>query len=579
MSGQATLVHNSEIAALLNKLADLLEIEGENEFRVRAYRNAARAVDGFPRSVADLVHEGSDLSELPGIGKSMAQKIEEFVKTGRLRQLDELERKFPGQLAEMMSLPSLGPKRVKALHEQLHIDTLDQLERAAREHKISRLPGLGEKTERKILDELQRKKGAEQRIRLIRAEEIAEPLVDYLKRIDGVKQVVVAGSYRRRKETVGDLDILATCKKGSPVMDRFVEYPEVETVISHGSTRSSVRLRSGLNVDLRVVAEVSYGAALHYFTGSKSHNIAVRQMGIKKGLKINEYGVFKGSRRVAGRTEEEVYAKVGLPYMEPELRESRGEIKAAQEGRLPKLITVEDLRGDLHCHTKATDGKFTIEEMAEAARQFGHEYIAITDHSKSLPVAKGLDEKQLAAQIRQIDRLAGKLQGIRVLKGIECDILEDGSLDLDDAILKELDVVVCSVHSRFTLSREKQTERILRAMDNPHFHILAHPTGRMIGKREPYDVDLERIMESARQRGCVLELSAQPERLDLSDVHARLAKEMGVKLAISTDAHRTADFRYLRYGVDQARRGWIEADDVVNTRSWEDLKQLLNIRQ
>jgi DNA polymerase (family 10) len=401
---------------LLNKLADLLEIEGENEFRVRAYRNAARAVDGFPRSVADLVHEHKDLSELPGIGKSMAQKIEEFVKTGRLRQLDELERKFPGQLAEMMSLPSLGPKRVKALYEQLHIDTLDQLERAARDHEISRLPGLGEKTERKILDELQRKKGVDERIRLIRAEEIAEPLVDYLKQIDGVKEVVVAGSYRRRRETVGDLDILATCKKSSPVMDRFVEYPEVETVISHGSTRSSVRLRSGLNVDLRVVAEVSYGAALHYFTGSKSHNIAVRQMGVKKGLKINEYGVFKGSRRVAGRTEEEV-------------------------------------------------------------------------------------------------------------------------------------------------------------------HILAHPTGRMIGKREPYDVDLERIMESARQRGCVLELSAQPERLDLSDVHARLAKEMGVKLAISTDAHRTADFRYLRYGVDQARRGWVEADDVVNTRSWEDLKRLLNTRR
>ncbi len=578
MSPQSILVHNSEIAAVLNKLGDLLEIEGENEFRVRAYRNAARAIDGHPRSIAGLIREGSDLSELPGIGKSMAQKIEEVVKTGRLQQLAELEQKLPGQLAEMMNLATLGPKRVKTLHTQLHIDSLDQLERAARQHEICQLPGLGEKTEQKILDELARKKGVEQRAWLIHAEEIAEPLVDYLKESEGVKQVVVAGSYRRRKETVGDLDILATCKKGSPVADRFVEYPEVEEVISHGSTRCSVRLRSGLNVDLRVVAEVSYGAALHYFTGSKAHNIAVRKLGVNKGLKINEYGVFKGQRRVAGRSEEEVYAKVGLPHIEPELREGRGEVEAAQEDRLPELITLDDLQGDLHCHTKATDGRYTIEEMAEAAREIGHNYIAITDHSKSLSVAQGLDEKRLAKQIREIDRLADKIRGIRVLKGIECDILEDGSLDLDDAILKELDVVVCSLHSKFKLSREKQTERVLRAMDNPNFHILAHPTGRMIGKREAYDIDLERVMKAARQRGCLLEVSAQPERLDLSDVHAKLAKEIGVRLAISTDAHRTSDFRYIRYGVEQARRGWIEADDVVNTRSWDDLKRLLKGR-
>jgi len=358
-------------------------------------------------------------------------------------------------------------------------------------------------------------------------------------------------------------------------MDRFVEYDEVGEVVSKGKTRSTVRLRSGVQVDLRVVAEVSYGAALHYFTGSKAHNIAVRKMGIERKFKINEYGVFRGEKRVAGRTEKEVYEKVDLPYIEPELREDRGELDAAGKGRLPNLITRDAIRGDLHCHTKATDGKYSLEDMAQAAKDRGYDYLAITEHSKRLTVTHGLDEKRLRGQMREIDKLNEKLSGIRLLKGIECDILEDGSLDLEDNVLSELDVVVCSIHSKFDLPAEKQTERAVRAMDNPYLNILAHPTGRMIGQRGPHELDVEQTLKAAKQRGCFLELNAQPERLDLKDTHCRLAKEMGVKLALSTDAHTTSSLDYIRYGIDQARRGWLEADDIVNTRSWRALKTLL----
>jgi len=568
-------VHNSDVTAVLSKLADLLEIEGANAFRVRAYRDAARTIDGLPRNVAEMVGGDGDLSELPGIGESMVEKIEEIVRTGKLEQLEKLEKKVPGELGELLTLPGLGPKRVKALHDELGIEGREGLAAAARDGKVRELEGLGQKTEEKILQELEKRRDGEKRLQLTDVEEVAETLVDYLRGVEGVKQAVIAGSYRRRKETVGDLDILVTCKRGSPVMDRFVEYDEVEQVVSHGSTRSTVRLRSDLQVDVRVVAEVSYGAALHYFTGSKAHNIACRKLGVGKKLKINEYGVFRGERRIAGRTEEEVYEQADLPYIEPEMREDRGEIDAAKKGKLPKPITRDDLRGDLHSHTKASDGKYTLDEMAEAAKERGYDYLAVTEHSKRLTVARGLDEKRLRRQIAQIDKLNEKLSGVRLLKGIECDILEDGSLDLDDAVLAELDVVVCSIHSKFDLPADEQTERVIRAMDNPYFNILAHPTGRMLGQRGPHGLDVERAMEAAIERGCFLELNAQPERLDLSDTHCKLAKDMGLKLALSTDAHSTTSLDYIRYGIDQARRGWLEADDVINTRKWGDLKKLL----
>ncbi|HXH27503.1 MAG TPA: DNA polymerase/3'-5' exonuclease PolX, partial [Candidatus Polarisedimenticolia bacterium] len=409
----------------------------------------------------------------------------------------------------------------------------------------------------------------------VAAEAIAAPLVDALKAVRGVGEVVIAGSFRRRKETVGDLDLLVTCRAGSPVMDRFLAHDDVREVLSRGDTRSSVRLRAGLQVDLRVVPKASYGAALHYFTGSKDHNIAVRQRGVLRGLKINEYGVFRGARRVAGRTEEDVYRAVGLPYIDPALREGRGEIEAAEAGRLPRPIPLEAIRGDLHSHTTETDGRFSLEEMVRAARERGYEYLAITDHTRHLTVARGMDPQRLARQMEAIDRLNAGLQGFRVLKSAEIDILEDGSLDLPDDILRRLDLRVCSVHYKFDLPRERQTGRILRAMDNRYFNILAHPTGRLLGQRPPYDVDLERIMDAALERGCFLEVNAQPERLDLDDVHCRMAKERGLKVAVSTDAHSLRHLDSIRLGLDQARRGWLEPDDILNTRPWEELRPLL----
>jgi len=570
--------HNSDITAVLSTLADLLEISGANPFRVRAYREAVRSIDSLPRNLAEMVASDEDLSELPGLGQSMADKIEEIVRTGNLKQLEKLKKKVPGQLSEFLTLPGLGPKRVRAIYDELGIEDREALAAAARDGRIRQMEGFGLKTEQKILHELERRRDGEKRFRLTDVEEVAEALLDYLREAKAVKQAVIAGSYRRRRETVGDLDILVTCKRGSPVMDRFVQYDDVAEVVSKGKTRSTVRLRSDLQVDLRVVPQVSYGAALHYFTGSKAHNIAVRKIGMSKKLKINEYGVFHGNERVAGRTEEEVYKQVDLPYIEPELREDGGEIDAARKGRLPKLITRDDIRGDLHCHTKASDGKYTLDEMAQAAKERGYDYLAVTEHSKRLTVARGLDEKRLRRQIREIDELNENLRGIRLLKGIECDILEDGSLDLDDEVLAELDVVVCSIHSKFDLPADKQIERVIRAMDNPHFHILAHPTGRMIGQRGPHELDVEQTIEAAVERGCYLELNAQPDRLDLSDNHCKLAKEMGLKLALSTDAHSTTSLDYIRYGVEQARRGWLEPDDVINTRSWRELKKLLQRR-
>jgi len=568
-------VQNMDVAEIFDTYADLLEIEDANPFRVRAYRNAARTVAQLPRDLAEMIRAGDDLTELSGIGKDLAGKIQEIVKTGRLFDLEEMERES-ADLRELMKIPNLGPKRVKALNRELGIDSPEALKRAAENRQIRKLDGFGKKTEKQLLEAAAQYEGREKRIKLLEAEQRAEPLVDYLKQGQGIEKIAVAGSFRRRRETVGDLDILAACKQGAAVMDRFTAYEDVQKVVSRGDTRSTVVLRSGLQVDLRVLPRESFGAALHYFTGSKRHNIAVRRLGIKKGYKINEYGVFQGDERIAGKQEQEVFEAVGMAYVPPELREDRGEIQAAREGSLPELIVQTDLRGDLHSHTRETDGHHSLEEMAREARQMGYAYLAVTDHSRRVTMANGLDAGRLAAHIEAIDRLNETLEGIVLLKGIEVDILEDGTLDLDDDILKELDLTVCSVHYNRNLSREKQTERIIRAMDNPHFNILGHPTGRLINEREAFAVDLEKLMDAAVKRGCFMEINAHPDRLDLADRYCRMARDKHLKLAIATDAHSTTDLSLIRFGIDQARRGWLTRDDVLNTRSWEDLRRLLS---
>ena len=568
-------VHNVEVASAFDEVADLLELDEANPFRVRAYRNAARTLRGLDTEVAVLLKRHEELSELPGIGKDLAGKIREYVDSGHLTLLDELHRSTPSVATELLKLPRLGPKRAKALYQDLGIHSLEQLHRALLDGRVRTLPGFGPSIEKELLQTLETKPKNAGRTQLAMAETYVLPLLAYLQRAPGVGKVTVAGSYRRCQETIGDIDIVASAAKHQPVIDWFTHYEEVEKVPAAGSTRATVLLRSGLQVDLRVVDAESYGAALHYFTGSKAHNIAVRAMGQKKGLKINEYGVFRGAKRIAGATEAEVYASVGLPYIQPELRENRGELEVAAEGKLPELVELSDLKGDLHTHTKATDGHNTLREMAAAAAERGLSYIAVTEHSRHLTVAHGLDPARLRRQIAEIDRLNQEGLGAVLLKGIEVDILEDCKLDLPDDLLGELDLVVGAIHSRFNLSREKQTERILRALDRPHFSILAHPTGRLLGEREPYDIDMPRVIAALKERGCFIELNAHPERLDLIDTHCRLAKNAGVLVSIATDAHRTQELGYLRFGIGQARRGWLEKADILNTRPLRELRRLL----
>jgi DNA polymerase (family 10) len=568
-------VHNADIAAVFEEIADLLEIKQENPFRVRAYRNAARTVGEFGRDLAALIGREAELPKLPGIGADLAGKIKEIGKSGTCALLERLHRELPPAITELLKIPGLGPKRVRQLYDALDVKTIEDLRRAAGAGSIRALPGFGEKMEARIQEALAARKAAPQRFKLAIAGQYAAALEAWLERVPGVKQVTVAGSYRRMRETVGDLDILVAAAPGSTVMERFVAYDEVTRLLAQGATRSSVVLKSGLQVDLRLVPPESYGAALHYFTGSKAHNIAVRRLGQAKGLKINEYGVFRGKRRVAGDTEESVFRAVGLSYIEPELREDRGEIEAARRGELPRLVTRADLKGDLHAHTKATDGHNTIREMADAAKAAGLTFLAITEHSRRLTVARGFNPARLLKQIDEIDRLNGELSGITVLKGIEVDILEDGNLDLPDAVLSRLDLVVGAVHSAFDLPRRKQTARILRALENRCFTILAHPAARLLGARPAIDVDMLAIVRAAKKRGCYLELNAQPDRLDLDDVQARMAREEGVLVALDTDAHSTFDFAHLKFGIGQARRAWLEAKDVLNTRSLKELKPLL----
>jgi DNA polymerase (family 10) len=564
-------VQNIDIAAIFNQMADLLEIQGANAFRVRAYRNAARTIGDLPRPAGEMLAEGEDLQDLPGIGQDLAAKIEEIVRTGRLKKLDALEQEVAPELSRLMAVAGLGPKRVRALHKALGINDLEDLQKAAEKGAIQEVEGFGPKIAQKILEDVTTRRSAPERLKWILAEQRARDMVAYLERATGIERVEVAGSFRRRKETVGDLDILVTCRQGPPVMDHFTAHEDVREVVSKGRTRATVVLRSGLQVDVRVVPKVSYGAALQYFTGSKAHNVAVRRRAVDRSLKINEYGVFRGEKRLAGRSEEEVYQAVGLPYIPPELREGRGEIEAAENDALPDLVTLDDIRGDLHAHTTMTDGKASLEEMVAAARKRGYAYLAVTEHSQRVTMAGGLDAQGVTRHIARIERLNESLDDFTVLKGMEVDILKDGALDLPDDILAQLDLRICSVHYHQNLPGGRQTERILKAMQNPYCNIIGHPTGRLIGERPPYDVDMPQIMKAARDMGCFLELNAHPDRLDLHDRHCRMARDMGVGVVISTDAHSAADLGFMRLGVAQARRGWLGAADVLNTRYLEDL--------
>ncbi len=568
-------VHNTDIARIFDEIADFLEIEGENPFRIRAYRNAARTVSGLGQELKDMVAAGEDLTQLPGIGKELAAKIHEILETGTAKALIKLQERIPKTVLEILRLPNLGPKRVRVLYHDLKIETLEQLSQAARKGRIRALDGFAEKTENAILEAIKARAQKEKRFKLAEVQIYVDSLIEYLKKVPGVSEVVAAGSYRRSRETVGDLDILVAARKGSPVMERFAEYDEVDNVLSKGLTRSSIVLRCGLQVDVRLVTQASFGAALQYFTGSKAHNIVIRRLGQQRGLKINEYGVFRFEKRVAGDTEASVYRALDLPYIAPELRENRGEIEAARAKRLPNLIEFSDLKGDLHIHTDYSDGRNSLREMALAANKRGFKYLAVTEHSDRLKIARGLDPPKLLKQMEEIDLLNEELKGLTLLKGIEVEILEDGRLDLADNVLGKLDLVVGTIHSHFSLSLQKQTERILRAMDHPYFTFLAHPTGRLINERDPYEVDMMQLICKARERGCFLELNANPRRLDLYDTYCQIAKSQGVLVAINSDAHQVNALDDIGLGVGQARRGWLEKDDVLNTRSLTQLRNLL----
>ena len=570
-------VHNADIAHAFEEIADLLELRQENPFRVRAYRNAARVVGELGFEVTARLAGGDALPKLPGIGADLAGKMRELAATGSCGLLEQLRARFPAGITDLLALPGIGPKRAGFLYEKLKIGSLAELQRAAREGRLRQLAGFGEKSERRILEAAEARLSKARRFKLALAAQYDEPYAGYLRADQD--RVVIAGSYRRMKETVGDVDFLVSSGRPETAIERFVGYGEVKEVLAKGTTRAAVVLACGLQADLRVVPAESFGAALHYFTGSKAHNIAVRKLGVARGLKINEYGVWRGTRRIAGETEASVYAAVGLPYIEPELREDQGELEAARRGELPRLVELADLRGDLHAHTRATDGRNTLREMALAAKARGLQYLAITEHSRRVAMAHGLDPVRLRKQIEEIEALNAALSGFTVLKGIEVDILEGGDLDLPDSILAKLDLVVGAVHSQFGLSRARQTERILAAMEQPHFSILAHPTGRLLEAREAYDVDMLAVVRKAKQRGIALELNAHPDRLDLSDAHCRMAKDEGVPVAISSDAHAVEGLDVLRYGVGQARRGWLEKKDVLNARPLAELKRLLSRRR
>jgi DNA polymerase (family 10) len=570
-------VSNEDIARAFGEVADILELEEDNPFRVRAYRNAARTLRGLGEDVSDMIARGGDPDDLPGIGKDLAGQIREMTSSGRLSKLDRLRPEVPALALELCHVAGIGPRRAMdlclGLKPRPHV--LADVIAACREGRVRALPGFGIVSEQSLARRLEADMGREKRSKLADVQTTARSLLAYLQDHPAVEAAELAGSFRRRKETVGDLDIVVASNAPETVAGRFLSLPDTARVLATGSTKTSVVLTSGVQVDLRVVPPESFGAALLYFTGSKAHNIELRRMAQQRGLKINEYGVFNGRDRIAGVTEASVYRTFGLACIEPELRENRGELEAAAHGRLPDLVCLADVKGDLHVHTDASDGLNSLREMARAASALGLDYMAVTDHSQRLKVAHGLTFDQLLEQIEAIDRFNDENNGFTILKGAEVDILRDGTLDLDDDALSRLDIVVAAIHSDFGLPREKQTERILRALDNKYVNILAHPTGRLLLERDACDLDMGRVFRAARSRGCFLEINAQPERLDLSDVYCRMAREEGVKLSLGSDAHRVGDFANLAFGIDQARRGWLEADDIINTRPVAGLKALL----
>ncbi len=569
---------NREIAAMFNDIADMLEVKGESPFRITAYRRAARALEGLTEDIAAVAARG-ELEELPGIGKGTAEKIGEFLQTGTCKYYEGLRASLPPGITALMAVPEVGPKTALMLYERLGVKSIDELEQACKAGKVRTLPRMGEKTEENILKGIALLRRTKERLPIGQVLPHAQDLVESLRGLKEVKQISVAGSLRRMKETIGDIDILVTSTKADPVMDVFTTFSKVKQVLARGPTRSSVVLDVGIQADVRVVEPESFGAALQYFTGSKEHNVKLRERAVKKGLKINEYGVFrvKGDRRVAGRTEEEVYTSVGLPWIPPELREDQGEIELAERGTLPKLIERADVRGDLQMHTRWSDGSDSIEEMARAAKALGYEYIAITDHSQSLKFVGGVSIEELREHAKIAQKVTDKV-GIAVLMGSECDILPDGRLDYPDEVLRTLDVVVGSVHTRLRMTRDEMTARLVKALENPHVDILGHPTGRLLGQRDAYEVDVERLIEAARRTGTALEINASPQRLDLNDVQAKMAKERGARLVISTDAHNRYQLKYMEFGIGVARRAWLGPRDAVNTLTLKQFQTWLHER-
>jgi DNA polymerase (family 10) len=567
-------MNNQDIANIFFHIAEILEIQGENPFKIRAYIRAAQTVESYTRELSE-VENTEKLKELPGIGEKIALKIKEIIETGKLEMYEKLKKSEFAPLIALLEVPGMGPKHVRLVYDKLGVKTIEQLEKAARKGKLRDLPGLGEKTEQNILKGIEQDRRHKERFPLGVILPKAESIVSELKKVKEVKDISLAGSLRRMKETIADVDILVASTKPKPVSDAFTKLPEVENVLSKGATKSSVVTRDGFQMDLRVVKPESYGAALHYFTGSKAHNIRIRSLGVERGLKINEYGVYQGKRSIGGKTEEEIFKSVGLPYILPEIREDWGEIEAAQKGKLPHLIEIKDIRGDLHVHSNWTDGRSTIEEMAKAAQKSGYQYIALCDHSPTIGITNGLTPERIMRRKKEIDEENKKLIGFKVLNGAEVDIRSNGKMDFEDDILKELELVVGAVHTKFTQPKEEMTKRIIQAIENPYVHIIAHPTGRLIGKRDPYEVDMDKLLDAAKANGKIMELNAYPDRLDLNDLHCRKAKQKGVKIAISTDSHWIEHLSWIRYGIATARRGWLEPEDVINTLSLEKLLKFL----
>ena len=561
---------NREVAGLFDKMADILEFKGENPFKIRAYRKASRILGDLTQDIEEITEEGN-LKDIPGIGEGMAEKIVEYLKTGKISKFEEIRKGVSDELIAIMNIPGMGPKTLSMFHKEIGIANLSQLERTLENGSLIGLPGIGEKKVENLKRGIQLLKQSKGRMNLGIAFPVAKRIVESLREKVTSSKIEWAGSLRRMRENIGDIDLLATGPDKEKILQAFTRLSEVKEILASGETKASVIVEGGIQVDLRVVEEESYGAALQYFTGSKGHNIHLRGIAKAQGIKINEYGVFKGKKKIGGKEEKDIYQVLGMQWMEPELREDRGEIEASQENRLPRLVQESEIKGDLHVHSKWSDGTSSIEEVARAAQKRGYQYVAICDHSKSLKIAHGLDESRLMKQMDEIDRLNDRLKDLRILKGTEVDIQVDGKLDFPDRVLEKLDWVVAGIHSGFKQERQKMTQRILRALENPYVHILAHPSGRILGERDPYAVELEEVIEAAERYGKSLEINAYFERLDLDDLHCRKAKELGVRLAIGTDAHHIEQMWMISLGIAVAKRGWLESPDLLNTLSLRNL--------